>query len=100
MVWRSAVLRPENEKWQPGWPSSGRGSAKRVGSPGARRALDRGAAGEAQAQHLGGLVEGLAERVVEGRAEAPVAADAQDHQQLAMAARDQQQEIGEGARRR
>ena len=33
MVWRSAVLSPENEKLQPGWPSIGRGRAKRVGSP-------------------------------------------------------------------
>src|SRR5690606_18864879 len=32
-VWRSAVLSPEKEKLQPGWPSIGRGSAKRPVSP-------------------------------------------------------------------
>ena len=32
IVWRSAVLSPENEKWQPGWPSIGRGRSKRARS--------------------------------------------------------------------
>ena len=64
--------------------------------PCARRLLDRRAAGKAQLQHLGGLVEGLPQGIVQGRAEPAVAPDAFDHQELAMAARDQQQEIGEG----
>ena len=34
---RSAVLRPEKEKSQPGRPSIGRGRAKRAGSPVGRR---------------------------------------------------------------
>ena len=94
MVWRSAVLSPENEKLHPGWPTIGRGRAKRVGIAAARGALDRRPAGKAEPQHLRRLVVGLAERIVERGAEAAVAAHAQDHQQLAMAARDQEQQVG------
>ena len=60
------------------------------------RPLHRRPAGIAQAQHLRHLVEGLAQRVVDGRAQPPVAADAFDHQQLAVAAGDQQQQVGKG----
>ncbi len=51
---------------------AGQSEAGRIA--GARGALDRGPAGKAEPQHLGGLVERLAERVVEGRAEPAVAA--------------------------
>ena len=45
---RTAVLSPENEKSQPPRPCSGRGRAKRRGSPSLRRALDRRPAGIAR----------------------------------------------------
>ena len=64
-----------------------------------RRALDRGAAGKAEAEQLGGLVERLAGGVVDGGGEAPVAAEALDVEQLAMAAGDEEQQIGEGEAR-
>jgi hypothetical protein len=60
----------------------------------ARQALDRRTAGVGEAEQLRGLVEGLAYRIVDRRAEPPVAPDAFDHQQLAMPARDQQQQVG------
>lgn len=59
------------------------------------RLLHRRATGIAQAQHLGGFVEGLADRIVDGGAEPAVVADPFDHQQLAMTAGHQQQQIGE-----
>ena len=61
-------------------------------------ALDRRAAGIAEAEDLGGLVEGFAQRIVDRRGEAAVAADAFDLQQLAMPARDEQQQVGIGER--
>ena len=61
-----------------------------------RRGLEGRATGIAEAQQLRGLVEGLAHRVVQGGAQAPVAADPLDGGELAMAAGDQQQQIGEG----
>ena len=60
----------------------------------ARGLLDRRAAGLRQAEQLGGLVEGFAERVVDGGAEADVAADVLDQQQLRVPAGDEQQQIG------
>ena len=77
-------------------PNIGRGRAKRVGIAGPRRRFDRRAAGIGQAQQLGGLVESLADRVVHRRAEPVVVADALDGQNLRMAARGEQQQIGEG----
>ena len=59
-----------------------------------RRLLDRRAAGKAQAQQLGGLVETLAGRIVDGGAEPREVAGAAHRQQLAMAARHKQQQIG------
>ena len=70
------------------------------------RQLDRGPAargvplnlrpaGIAQAQQLGRLVEGLAERIVERRAEPLVGSNVLDDERLGMSARDEQQEIGE-----
>ena len=60
----------------------------------AREALDRRSAGIAEAQELRAFVEGLADRVVERGAEPLVAADPLDGEQLAVAARDEEQEIG------
>ena len=58
-----------------------------------RLPLDQGAAGKAQAQHLGCLVEGLADGIVDGGAETAIAPHPFDDQQLAMATRDQQHQI-------
>ena len=60
-----------------------------------RFALDLGTSGIAEAQELGGLVEGLAERIVERRAEALVVADALDDEKLGMPARNEQEQIRE-----
>ena len=95
MRWRTAVFSPEKEKSQVLVPCSGRGRSNRLGSPLAGQALHGRAARIAQAQHLRDLVERLADRIVDGGAEQAVAADALDRDELAMAARDQQQEIGE-----
>ncbi len=57
--------------------------------------LQRRAAGPAETQQLRGLVERLADGVVDGAAEAPVGADALDRDALAMAAGQQQQQIRE-----
>src|SRR6516164_7489304 len=62
------------------------------GVTGLRGALDRGTAGKSQAQQLRALVEGFARSIVYRGAEAAIAADALDDEQLAMPARDQQQE--------
>ena len=59
-----------------------------------RDALDRGAAGIAEPEQLGGLVERLARGIVDRGGEAAIIADALDQQQLAMAARHEQQQIG------
>ena len=58
---------------------------------GLRQPLQRRAARVAETQGLGDLVEGLARRIVDGRAEPGHIADAAHFQQLAVAARDQQQ---------
>ena len=68
------------------------GKAVRPASQG--RLLDRRPTGKTQAQQLGRLVEGLAQRIVDGGAEPLVAADAVHDQELGVAARDQQQQIG------
>ena len=60
-----------------------------------RRFLHRWTAGKAEAEQLGGLVECLARGVVDRRGEPAIGADTLDQQQLAMPARDEQQEIGE-----
>ncbi len=92
---RTAVLRPESEKSGSGRPVSGRGKLKRAGSPALRGALHRRSARIGQAEHLGGLVEGFADGVVDGAAELLVIADAAHRDQLGVAAGDQQQQIGE-----
>ena len=91
----TALLRPANEKCGSGEPSNGRGSGTAVGSPVAASASSAGPAGIIEAEQLGRLVERLADRIVDGRRQALVAADAGHFEQLAMAARDQQQQIGE-----
>ena len=58
--------------------------------------FERRAAGMAQAQQLGDLVEGLAQRIVDGGAPALIIADAAHQHELAMAARNQQHQIGKG----
>ena len=56
-------------------------------------AFDFGAAGIGQAKHFGGFVEGFAERIVDCGAEPDIIADTAYHEQLAVAARGEQQEI-------
>ena len=69
-VRRTAVLRPEKEKSQPGCPSIGRGRAKRCGSPLARpRARPPARRDSRRPSSFGGLVERLADGVVDRRAE-------------------------------
>ncbi len=92
---RTAVFRPENEKSGLSRPSMGRGNGKRPGSPRLRLALHFRAARIGQAQHLGHLVEGLAHRVVDRRADALIVADAAHGDELRVAARHEQQQIGE-----
>ena len=60
----------------------------------ARQRLHHRPAGIAQAQDLGRLVEGLAQRVVDRGRQPAVSPDALDDQDLAMSARNQQQQIG------
>ena len=95
-AWRTAVFSPEKEKSGRGSPFIGRGKAKRAGSPRDCRALDIGTAGIGQAKHLRGLVESLAQRVVDGGRPALVVADAADQHDLRVAAGNQQQQIGKG----
>ncbi len=56
--------------------------------------LDAWPAGIAQAQDLGGLVERLSRRIVDRRRKPAILAHAIDAQDLAMPARDEQQQIG------
>ena len=55
--------------------------------------LDRRTAGIVEAEQLRRLVESLAKRIVQGRAEARVLADVLDDEQLRVSARDEQQQI-------
>ncbi len=57
--------------------------------------LDRGAPGIAKAEQLGGLVEGLAGGIVDGRREPLIIAHAANFEQLAVAAARKQQQVGE-----
>ncbi len=61
-----ADFRPAKEKCGSSLPTSGRGRAKR-GVPFLAARFQRRAARKAQAQHLGGLVESFAHRIVDGR---------------------------------
>ena len=70
------------------------GQRHRAGIALERQPLDRRAAGIAEAQDLGGLVEGFAQRIVDRGGKAAVLPDAFDGEDLAMPARYQQQEIG------
>ena len=70
------------------------GEALRIAA--GRRALDGRAAGKAQAQKLRRLVEAFAGRIVDRRAQPREVARPAHGQELAMAARDQQQQIGKG----
>ena len=90
---RTAVFNPANEKCSSARPAIGRGNGKRAGSPVAGGGFDGGAAGKAEAEQLGGLVECLAQRIVDGGAEALIAANAVHQLQLRVTAGDEQQEI-------
>lgn len=70
------------------------GQMEAVGMAAQGLPLDGGAPGIAELQQLGRLVEGFAEGVVDGGADAAIAADAVDAQQLAVTAGDQQQQVG------
>ena len=72
------------------------GQGKAAGAAGERGLLHRRSAGKAETQELGGLVERLAQGVVDGGAEALVGADAFDDQELGVAAGDQQQQVRRG----
>ena len=87
-------MSPEKEKSGFGRPSIGRGKSKRVGIAFQRFALDLRAAGIGQAEHFGDLVEGFADGIVDRRAEPQIIADAAHRDELGMAARDEQQQIG------
>ena len=97
---RGGLQAREREVAVPFRPSSMRGRVNRAASPSCASALQRRTAGIGQAQGLGDLVEGLAGRVVDGRAQTPAGPDALHRQKLAMAAADQQQQEGIGHRRR
>ena len=71
-------------------PRQGEARPVPFGGPG----LNGRSARIAQAQHLGGFIEGFPQGVVDGGAETPVTPDALDGQQLAMAAGNQQQQVG------
>src|SRR3546814_3408582 len=58
-----------------------------------RRRLDGRSAGIAEPEQLGGLVEGLADRVVDGAAEQRVAPDALDDEELAMRSEEHTSEL-------
>ena len=91
---RTAVLRPEKEKSGFCRPSHRAGKIEPHRIAAERRLFDARAAGIGQAEQFGRLVEGFADGVVDRRAEPPIIADAVDRDELAMAAGDQQQQIG------
>ena len=57
-----------------------------------RLLFDLRSAGVAEAKQFGGLVERFADRVVDGRAESAVVADAEHRNDLSVAAGDEQQQ--------
>ena len=61
-----------------------------------RQPLHRRPAGIAEPENLRGLVEGLAQRIVDGGGKAAVLSHALDAENLAMPARNQQQQVGKG----
>ena len=91
---------PDSEKSGSARPCIGRGSAKRVAIAARRFLLDLRSAGIAEAQQLRGLVEGLADGVVDGGAEQRVIADATHRHDLGVAAGGEEQAIGKRRRRR
>ena len=72
------------------------GEGEAAGVAGGGLGLDGGAAGLAEAEELRHLVEGLAGGVVDGAAEPAEALGAVDGEELAVAAGDQQHQVGEG----
>ena len=92
---RRAVFRPESEKFGSVRPCIGRGQGEALGISLRGLALHMRPARIAQAQQLGDLVEGLADGVVDGGAEAHIVADAAHRDELRMAAGGEQQQIGE-----
>ncbi len=91
---RTAVFSPAKEKCGSA-PPEHRARQREPPRPAAGGGLLHGRpAGKAQPQELRGLVEGLAQGVVDGGAETLVAADAVHDQELGVPARDQQQKIG------
>jgi hypothetical protein len=71
------------------------GEGEALGVAGLRHALDLGSAGIAEPQELGRLVEGLADGVVDGAAEANVVAHPAHRHELGMPAGGEQQQVGE-----
>lgn len=98
----SACHRPLNRAFEPGkaemrFARTDQRPGQRYGSliPFFRQFFDRRAAGIAEIEQFGGLVEGFARSVVNGRGKPPIIADPAHLQKLAMAAAGKQQQIGE-----
>ena len=72
---------------------------KSLGVAFVRQRLDLRSARIGQTQELGRLVEGLAKRIVDGRADPAIAPDPFDDLQLGVSARYQEEQIGEIERR-
>ena len=92
--WRTAVFRPANEKCGSARPCIGRGKVEAGRIAGQCRLLNRRAAGLRQAEQFGRLVEGFAQRIVDGGGDADVVADAAHQQHLRVAAGNEQQQVG------
>ncbi len=78
-------------------PGEGPGQSERAGVALSGQALDPGAAGEGEVEQAGGLVEGLAQRVVAGLAPEADRARRQNAGQKRVTARNQQKKIGKRA---
>ena len=91
---RSAVLRPESEKSALGASEHRPRQRKARGLPRGRFLLDLRPARIAEAEQLRGLVEGLADGVVDGGAEPHVVADAAHRDDLGVPAGGEEQAIG------
>ena len=94
----TAVLRPLKLKSSPARLSIGRGKSNRSGRPSPGQSRQLRTARVRQAQQLGGLVEGLAGRVVQGLAEHAIAAETAHLDEHRVPAGNQQRHEGKGRR--
>ena len=93
---RTAVLRPEKERSHPSRSRSGRGRAKRSGSPPRAAASTAGPPGGSRPRSFATLSKASPGGVVDGAAQAAEAVRPLDGQELAVAARDEEHEVGKG----